>query len=110
MAKARISKKRKRFSLNTVPVIEPNVSLNTRSHDPDAKLKNLKFIADALAHALVQGDKRAFLEVLAAHIKSKNISEIERRTKIKRSTIYSAIGLKANPTLDTIMNLIQKAS
>lgn len=110
MRKAKTSKKRKTFSIADVPIVNVGVKSNSKLHDPDASLRDLHFIAKALAHAIVTGDKKAFLEVLGAHIKSKNISEMVRKTKIKRSTIYAAIMKDANPTLDTIIDLIQKSA
>jgi len=110
MDKTKTSKKQKKFSIDDVPVVKPGTKSKSKPHDPDARLRDLHFIAEAMAHAIVIGDKKAFLEVLGAHIKSKNISEIERKTKIKRSTIYAAIEKDANPTLNTIINLIQKSA
>jgi probable addiction module antidote protein len=110
MDKAKTSKRQKGFSIDNVPIVRPSTKLSTKRHDPDSKLRDLRFIAEALAEAIVKGDKKTFLDVLAAHIKSKNISEMERKTKIKRSTIYAAIDKDANPTLDTIINLIQKSA
>ena len=108
MDKAKTLKKQKKFTLDEIPIVKDGPA--SRAHDPDAKLRDLHFISEALAKAIVTGDKRAFLDILAAHIKSKNISEMERKTKIKRSTIYAAIEKDANPTLDTIINLIRKSA
>ncbi|OFZ18107.1 MAG: hypothetical protein A2Z20_06050, partial [Bdellovibrionales bacterium RBG_16_40_8] len=110
MGKTKTSKKRKSFSINDVLIVKAGAGLKAKPHDPDSKLRDLQFIAEALAQAIVTGDKKSFLDILAAHIKSKNISEIERKTKINRSTIYAAIENDANPTLDTIISLIQKSA
>lgn len=110
MGKTKTSKKQRKFSIDDIPIVKPSEDLDRRPHDPDVRLRDLHFIAEALAQAIVEGDKKEFLEVLAAHFKSKNISEMGRKTKIKRSTIYAAIEKDANPTLDTIINLIQKSA
>ena len=110
MAKKKTSKKQKKFSISDVPIHNAGLGLKSKPHDPDKNLKDLKFITEALMEALLKGDKKSFLQILEAHIKAKNISEIERKTKLKRSTIYSAISPNGNPTLETIISLIQKSA
>lgn len=110
MGNKKISKKQKKFLISNAPIHKAGSSFKSKTHDPDAKLKDVRFIAEALAQAIVAGDKKAFLNIFRAHIRSKNISELERKTKIKRSTIYSAIEMDANPTISTIIALIQKSA
>lgn len=110
MAKKKTSKKQKKFSIYDMEIHDPGPNFKSTPYDPDVKLRDVKFIAGALIEALLLGDKKSFVEILEAHIKAKNISEVMRKTKLSRSTIYAAISQKGNPTLDTIFSLIHKSA
>lgn len=110
MAKRKTSKKRKGVYFKDLPIVELSPGTETIPFDPDEGLRDVKFIARALCQALLKGDKKSFVTILRAHVRAKNISELGRRTKMKRSTIYAAIGPNANPTLETIINLIRESA
>jgi probable addiction module antidote protein len=75
-------------------------------HDPSAIFKNHKRIKAALVEALLDGDKEAFVEVLAGYVRTHNILEVCRRTGLSRTVVYEAIGERANPSLDTLCKIM----
>lgn len=75
-------------------------------HDPSAIFKNHKEIKAALADALLDGDKEAFIEILAGYVRIHNILEVCRKTGLSRTVVYEAIGEKANPSLDTLCKIM----
>jgi len=82
-------------------------------HDPSAIFKNHKEIKNALAEALLDGDKEAFVDILSAYVRGHNILEVCRRTGLSRTVVYEAIGENGNPSLDTlckIMSSFKKAA
>lgn len=76
------------------------------AHDPSAIFQNHKKIKSALAEALIDGDKEAFIEILSGYVRAHNISEVCHRTGLSRTVVYEAIGDKANPSLDTLCKIM----
>ncbi len=68
------------------------------THDPSAIFRNHKKIKGALAKALIDGDKEAFIEILSGYVRSHNISEVCQRTDLSRTVVYEAIGDSASPS------------
>lgn len=82
-------------------------------HDPTATFRDHKFVKQALAEALIDGDKEAFIEILSAYVRTHNVAEVCKRTKLSRTVVYEAIRDDGNPSLDTlckIMTSFRKAS
>jgi probable addiction module antidote protein len=75
-------------------------------HEPSTIFKNQKKIKAALAEALLDGDKEAFVEILSAYVRVHNILDVCRRTGLSRTVVYEAIGDKANPSLDTLCKIM----
>jgi probable addiction module antidote protein len=75
-------------------------------HDPSAIFKNHKDIKAALAEALLDGDKEAFVEILAGYVRAHNILEVCRRTGLSRTVVYEAITKHGNPSLDTLCKIM----
>lgn len=75
-------------------------------HDPSAIFKNHKEIKAALAEALMDGDKDAFVEILEGYIRVHNILEVCRRTGLSRTVVYEAIDKNGNPSLDTLCKIM----
>lgn len=109
MANKKTLKKRKEYTIDDLPIHIPKKRVKTKILDTAKHIRDSQFIAEALIEALIiKKDKKAFLDILRAHVLAQNVSEMERRTKVKRSTIYSAISPNGNPTLETIFALIHK--
>ncbi len=75
-------------------------------HEPSATFKDHKKIKAALAEALFDGDKDAFVEILAGYVQSHNILEVCRRTGLSRTVVYEAIAEHGNPSLDTLCKIM----
>ena len=75
-------------------------------HDPSAIFKKHKEIKAALAEALIDGDKEAFVEILDGYIRAHNILEVCKRTGLSRTVVYEAIGEGGNPSLDTLCKIM----
>lgn len=75
-------------------------------HDPSLLFKNHKEIKKALSEALIDGDKEAFVEILSGYVRTHNILEVCRRTKLSRTVVYGAISKNGNPTLETLCKIM----
>ena len=75
-------------------------------HDPASIFKNHREIKQALAEALMDGDKEAFIDILSGYVRVHNILEVCRRTGLSRTVVYEAISDNANPSLDTLCRII----
>ena len=71
-------------------------------------LKNSKLVVEVLLDCLREGDLESFREVLAAHLITTNKTQIAKKAKIGRRTLYDLIdpGKKFNPELSTITAII----
>ncbi|AGH95673.1 hypothetical protein A11Q_1457 [Pseudobdellovibrio exovorus JSS] len=102
MGKIKISKKHKRsprkFMLSN--------GLQLIPHDPSHIFKNHKEIKLALAESLFDGDREAFIEILAGYVRTHNILEVCRRTGLSRTVVYEATGKQGNPSLDTLCKIM----
>ncbi|MGZ3744423.1 MAG: helix-turn-helix domain-containing transcriptional regulator [Pseudobdellovibrionaceae bacterium] len=77
-------------------------------HSPTQWIKdNPDVMLNGLIEALREGDKEAVQDIIGALVRSKNITEVARKSKISRTLIYEAIDKKKNPTLGTICKLMQ---
>lgn len=109
MAKIKTSKGRRKSVKKSIAVNGIHLNL----HNPNKIFKNHKEIKTALTESLMEGDKEAFVEILAGYVRAHNILEVCRRTGLSRTVVYEAIGDHANPSLDTlckIMTAFDKAS
>lgn len=102
MAKTRTSKGRKK-SLKKSVVIN---GVRLIPHDPGAIFKNHKEIKEALTESLFDGDREAFVEILAGYVRAHNILDVCRRTGLSRTVVYEAISEHGNPSLDTLCKIM----
>lgn len=107
MGKAGISKKRKTSSMSDAPIVKLKEGLEGVPHDPDKFLRDRDKIRHALTEAMEDGDMDAFREILSAHVKAVGVQNIVNRTKLTKSTIYSAIKEEANPTIETVFQILK---
>ena len=75
-------------------------------YDPRAIFSDHKKIRFALAEALLDGDKDAFIEILAGYVRAHNISKVCRKTGLNRAVVYEAISEDGNPSLDTLCKIM----
>jgi probable addiction module antidote protein len=107
MGKTETSKKRKAFSMDDAPIVKLKKGIESLPHDPDKFLQDRDKIRHALTEAMEEGDVEAFREILSAHVKAVGVQSIIDRTHLTKSTIYSAIKEDANPTIETIFEILK---
>jgi probable addiction module antidote protein len=107
MGKTETSKKRKAFSMNDAPIVRLKRGVESLPHDPNKFLRDRDKIRRALTEAMEEGDMEAFREILSAHVKAVGVQNIIDRTHLTKSTIYSAIKEDANPTIETIFQILK---
>jgi DNA-binding phage protein len=99
MAKAKISKKQKKFSAAALKKFEPNQEL----------LGNKKLVIETLMEALCTNDIETFRDVLIAHLRTLSKTELAKRTGLGRRTLYDLIEAKKfDPRLSTLSALLSK--
>jgi len=78
-------------------------------HDPKQSLKNSKEVLETLLHCLAIDDIEAFQDVLVAHLQYASKTDLARKTKLGRRTLYDLMDRKKhfNPTISTIAPLLK---
>ena len=102
MGKAKTSKKLKKPPKKSTVVN----GVELLSHDPSAIFKSHKEIMQALFEALIDGDREAFVDILAGYVRAHNILEVCSRTGLSRTVVYEAISQNGNPSLDTLCKIM----
>lgn len=103
MAKAKTLKKRKDSSKKSKPV----VLLQHKVLD-EGKLER-EVLKAILADALIEGDIDTLKDVLITQIRLQNKTDLVRKSKIGRQTLYDLIDGKRefNPTVKTLSSLLK---
>ena len=102
MAKPKTLKGRKKSPSKSIV----NNGVRAVPHDPNTIFRNHKEIKEALTESLMDGDKEAFVEILAGYVRAHNILEVCRRTGLSRTVVYEAISEDGNPSLDTLCKIM----
>jgi probable addiction module antidote protein len=110
MGKTKILKKRKTFSMHEAPIVKLKNGVESLPHDPNKFLRDRNKIRHALTEAMEEGDVEAFREILSGHVKAVGVQNIIDQTDLTKSTIYSAIKEDANPTIETIFQILKTGS
>lgn len=105
MPKRKTSKERG-FSFDDMPAVKVKKGAPITPYSPSAKLRDKKFIADALMECLKDGDSEAFKEILGAHLEAVNKVEFAEKTQIPKRTLYRMVSKRGNPTLDNIARVV----
>ncbi len=97
MHKKKILSRQKKYSKKLTP------------HNPKQSLRDPKEILETLLHCLAIDDIEAFQDVLVAHLKYASKTDLARKTKLGRRTIYDLMDRKKpfNPTISTIAPLLK---
>lgn len=74
-------------------------------YNPMRDLLDETLIAQAVWECLKENDPDGVIEILEAHIKAKNKSQIAKAHDLPRATLYHAFKSK-NPTLHTLAKLL----
>jgi DNA-binding phage protein len=99
MAKVKISKKRKKSSLNSL-----------REHDVFSGVKDPKIVKQVLVDALMENDLDTFKDVLIAYLRSNSKTKLAAKTGLGRQTLYDLIddSKPFNPTFETLGTILEK--
>lgn len=77
----------------------------SREYHPAKDLLNEKLIASAVWECLKDNDPNGVIEILEAHLRTKNKCKLAREKNLPRTTFYHAFKSK-NPTLQTLAKLV----
>jgi probable addiction module antidote protein len=102
MGKAKTSVKRKK--LRSKSLVINGVQLF--EHESKAAFANHSEVKIAIAQALVEGDKEAFIDILAGYVCAHNILKVCKQTGLSRTVVYEAISTDGNPSLDTLCKIM----
>jgi len=81
--------------------------VNPTPYDPSEFLATGADQAELLDDALRSGNAAYVAHALGIVAKARGMSEIARKTGVKRQSLYSALDEGGNPTLSTFMAVIQ---
>ena len=105
MTKRTTSKKRK-FSLNDIPVRKLRSGVKTTRVSSAARLKDQELLFRALWQCLVEQDIDSFKDILRAHLEAVNKQQLAKKSKTSRRTLYRILSSEGNPTLKSISNVV----
>lgn len=107
MAKTKTSARRAPFSLADAPIVKLKDPKKAVAYSPSAILRDRKFTARALFDALMDGDRKAFNQIMRNHFEALNTAQMLKTIKVKPRTFYKAVSDDGNPTMDTVMKLMK---
>ena len=107
MGKIQTSKKREKSSKNTLKnnvSAKPRLKAGSQSYDYSAasELANRKFISEAIADALIDGDADAVREILLSHLEQVHKDRFYKDAGISRRALFKLMEPNANPTLESL--------
>ena len=107
MGKIQTSKKREKSSksiLKTKSAAKPHLKASGRAYDYSAasELANRKFISEAIADALIDGDADAVREILLSHLEQVHKDHFYKDAGISRRALFKLMEPNANPTLESL--------
>lgn len=80
--------------------------LKTYPWDPAKHIKTEEDVVAYLEAALEEGDPRLIAAVLGDIARSKGMARIAKKTGLGRESLYKALSKKGNPTLDTLLKVV----
>ncbi len=107
MPKRKISKKR-RFSLNDMPIANLKNRKNILEFNPDVRLEQPQIIAYALWECLVENDIESFKEILRSHLEVINKDKFAKKADIPKRTLFRMLSPEGNPTLENLGKIIHQ--
>lgn len=107
MGKIQTSKKLKKSSKNTLKakaVAKPRLKAGSPAYDYSAasELANRKFISEAIADALIDGDADSIREILLSHLEHVHKDNFYKEAGISRRALFKLMEPNANPTLENL--------
>jgi len=115
MGKVRPSKKLEKFSksaLKSKAAAKPRLKAGSQAYDYSAasELANRKFISEAIADALIDGDAEAIREILLSHLEQVHKDHFYKVAGISRRALFKLMEPKANPTLESLAKVCKALS
>ena len=109
MGKTQTSKKPEKFSKNTLnkSVSKPRLKADAPAYDYSAasEMANRKFISEAIADALIDGDADAIREILLSHLEQVHKDKFYKEAGISRRALFKLMEPNANPTLESLAKI-----
>ena len=107
MGKTQTSKKLEKSSKSTSKakvVMKPRLKAGSPAYDYSAtsELANRKFISEAIADALIDGDVDAIREILFSHLEQVHKDHFYKDAGISRRALFKLMEPNANPTLESL--------
>lgn len=107
MGKIQTLKKQEKSSKSTSKVktvVKPRLKAGAQAYDYSAasELANRKFISDAIADALIDGDADAVREILLSHLEQVHKDHFYKDAGISRRALFKLMKPNANPTLESL--------
>jgi DNA-binding phage protein len=106
MAKAKISRKQKPFSIEDMPIVKLRAGVKTEKHSPTEQLRDVEFTLRALTDAMLDGDHKAIKEIIRNHFEAINAAKVLKLARISKRTFYDAVSEKGNPSLKTLVQIV----
>lgn len=104
MAKTKTSNKHQTYLKNLAKAKLDKVS-GLRKADPLKDLTDEKQISMAVFECLLDNDPEGAMEMISIYLEAMNKSKLRRKTKLPKSTMYSALKHK-NPTIKTLAKIM----
>lgn len=76
-------------------------------YDPSEDFEDTEGQADLLNDALASGHPGYIADALGTVARARGMTELQRLTGLDRSTLYAALREEGNPTLDTVMRVLE---
>ena len=113
MAKTQILEKQKKSLKNTSVIdAKPRLKSTAKASDYSAasELRNRKFISEAIADALIDGDAEAVREIMASHLEQVHKDHFFKEAGVSRRALYALMKPRANPTLESLAKVCKALS
>jgi probable addiction module antidote protein len=81
------------------------MAIKTTRFDPTKYLEAEDYI-ELLNEALANHDAKLLVHTIGTVARARGMSELARRSGINRSSLYAALADDANPTIETIMKVL----
>jgi probable addiction module antidote protein len=103
MDKTRTLKEREK-SLKATSKNKPRLKSSAKAYDYSAasELRNRKFISEAIADALMDGDAKSVREILFSHLEQVHKDQFYKTAGISRRALFKLMEPDANPTLESL--------
>jgi len=90
--------------LRAKSIARPHLKTNSPAYDYSAasELANRKFISEAIADALIDGDADAIREILLSHLEQVHKDHFYKDAGISRRALFKLMEPNANPTLESL--------